>query len=425
MVDIKLHSAQMKIFQDKHRFKICCCGRRMGKTHLAAVTMMTIGLQKKGGVGWAVAPKYSQTMIFWRKFKEIIPPEYIMNIKEGDKCIILKNGFSIWMKSGDSPDSLRGEGLDFVVLDEYATMKEEVWTEAIRPALADKKGSAMFIGTPAGKNHFYKLAQQAMSKDFKDYVYFHFTSYANDFIDPAELRELQYTLPELVYKQEILAEFIETGGVVFSNFIEQMVPKNEIEEDYNPEKIYTAGLDLAKHQDFTVLRIADIETGRVVFTDRYSKLDWTYQIDRIKRNLHKYRNPTCYVDSTGVGDPIYDKLRREGMNVRSVKISSVSKPQLIDNLEVLLEDRKYWIPEDEDTKNEYGAFTYKMSDTGYIKYGAPDGFHDDIVMADALCAWGLKRGITTIGMIEGEPSEYEEEERLVDYDSIEDVIGWD
>ena len=427
-LDVNLHAKQYQIYKDPHRFKIVCAGRRFGKTEISAILMLTIGLSKPNGVGWAVAPNYSQTMIFWRKLKNLLPPEYTKQIKEGDKCIILKNGFSIWMKSGDNPDALRGEGLDFCVMDEFATMKEDVWTHAIRPALGDKQGKALFIGTPFGRNHFYRLALRGMSDEYPDYAYFHGTSFDNTFIEAEEFNDMAADMPQIVYTQEILAEFIEGGGEVFTCVDRQMVPPEEILEEFKQEVIYVAGLDLAKHQDFTVLRISRIDNGRVIFTDRFNQIDWSYQIRRIKASLLNYGNPTCYVDSTGVGDPIYEKLRKSGLNVKPIIISSKSKPQLIENLSILLEEGKYWMPVDPQTLEEYGAYTYKMGETGYIRYSAPDGYHDDIVMADSMCAWGLRNNSTTIGIIhnpdEKEMSVYDED-RIVSYDDIENAISWD
>jgi hypothetical protein len=425
-LNLDLHPKQLEIYRDPTRFKVVCAGRRTGKTHLAAILMFFNGLSHPGGVGWAIAPSYSQTMIFWRKIREIIPRQYIKQIKEGDKCIILKNDYTIWMKSGDNADSLRGEGLDFAVLDEYATMKPSVWTEAIRPALGDKKGSALFIGTPKGKNGFYELAKKGMSEEFTDYKYFHGTSFDNTFIDPQEFVDMAAEMPEIIYKQEILAEFIEGGGEVFGSFEKQLLQPSEILEDHIPECFYVCGLDIAKTQDFTVLRIMRMDTGRIVFTDRFNQRDWGYQIRRIKSNLLKYNNPTCYVDSTGVGDPIYEKLRKEGLNVKGVVISSKSKPQLIENLSMLIEEGRYWMPDDKFTREEYSAFTYKIQDSGYIKYAAADGYHDDIVMADALCAWGLKGTCTCIGMMAEDNSEKSEygDDRFANYDELESVALW-
>lgn len=390
--------------------------------------MFFIGLNCPNGVGWIIAPNYNQSMISFREIRKIIPKEYVSKIREGDKCIYLKNGFSIWMKSGDNPDSLRGEGLDFVVLDEYATMKSTVWTEAIRPALGDKRGSALFIGTPAGKNHFYELAKKGQSDEHPDYGFFHGTSFDNIFIDPEEFEEMSADMPELIYKQEILAEFIEGGGEVFGNFEKRLIKSSEIYEDYDPTKFYVAGLDIAKTKDFTVLRIAEVNTGRVIFSDRFNQREWSYQIRRIKNNLFKYGNPPCNVDSTGVGDPIYEKLRKERCNVRPFIISYKSKPQMIENLSLLIEDGEYWLPDDKHTRDEYSAFTYKIQESGYIKYAAAEGYHDDIVMADALCAWGLKKTCRCIGEIIR--TEINDDARydinsVADFSKLESIAEWD
>ena len=213
MLEINLFPYQMEIFNDPARFKVVSCGRRFGKTTLTAYIIIVHALQHKGEVSWIIAPIASQTGIMWRMIKRFIPMEYVKKIREGEKSIELVNGHTIWAKSGDHPDSLRGEGLSLVVFDEFGVMKPEVWEEAIRPSLADKGGSAIFIGTPKGKNLFYLLYLRGKEDGFKDWVSFSYPTYANPLIPEEEIAALKKSLPELVYRQEILAEFIEGGGI--------------------------------------------------------------------------------------------------------------------------------------------------------------------------------------------------------------------
>jgi len=421
--EINFHPKQMEIHQSDARFKIIPCGRRFGKSRYAAYEVILNALRLKEEVTWIVAPRYAQTMIMWRMIKKYLPKEYVLNIREGEKSIELLNGHTIWAKSGDDPDALRGEGLSLCVFDEFAVMKPDVWQEAIQPALMDKKGKGIFIGTPKGKNQFYTMFLQGLDENQPDYESFQFPTHCNPFINKQELVEIKKRLPEMIYKQEILAQFVESGGEVFPTFEYNLIKNYQV--PYDQEQMYVAGLDLAKHTDFTVLLIARANTGDTVFYQRYNKLDWEYQIEKIKNSLLKYKNPYCLMDSTGLGDPMYDRLRKEGLNVKGIKISATSKPQLIQNLGLMLENGEISIPDTEEVRSEFSAYTYKITDTGYIKYSAPIGFHDDTVIATALMAWGLKRTCSTIGTIEHEEETEYPEERLVDYDDAPRLADWE
>jgi len=210
-LNFSLHETQLEVFNDRHRFKILCAGRRWGKSRLASYIVIIKALSKQDLVIWLVSPRYSQTLIIWRMLKKFLPKDYIKDIKEGTLSIELINGSTIWAKSGDDPNALVGEGLDFLVLDEAARVKPEVWETSLQPALMDKKGGALFISTPVSKNWFYLLYIRG-TQDDKEYKSFHYTSYENPILDPEELDTRKTSMPELIYRQEILAEFVEGGG---------------------------------------------------------------------------------------------------------------------------------------------------------------------------------------------------------------------
>lgn len=419
---IDLLPKQLEIFNSKARFRVVVCGRRFGKSTVTAYIVILHALQTKEGVSWVVAPTYPMTMIMWRMIKRFLPRDYVKEIREGDKSIELVNGHIIYAKSGDNPDSLRGEGLSLVAFDEFAFIKPEVWTEAIRPALADKGGKAIFIGTPCGKTLYYQLYLKGLDDSEPQWESFQYPTFENPLIPLSEIEELKRTLPEEVYRQEILAEFVDGGGEVFKTFERQL---KDTFAPFDPTKFYVAGLDLGKHKDFTVLSIVESEHGDTVCQDRYNQIDWEYQSQRIYQKLMEYGNPPCYMDSTGLGDPMYDRLRSMGLNVLSVKISATTKPQLIQNLEIMLNNGERWLPNTKETINEFSVFSYKMSDFGKIKYGAPDGFHDDIVISEALASWGLRKACMTVGIIEEyADSKYEHMEVIGD-DSDTRIVEWD
>ena len=173
-INVSLHDAQMEIFKSEARFKVISAGRRFGKSRLAAWVLLIKALQSKSKDVFYVGPTFQQSKdIMWGMLKEL-GRDVIKAAHENTAVLTLINDRKIYLKGSDRPDTLRGVGLEYVVLDEYASMKPEVWEMILRPTLADVKGGAMFIGTPAGKNHFYKLFLEAQENE--DWEAFQFNS---------------------------------------------------------------------------------------------------------------------------------------------------------------------------------------------------------------------------------------------------------
>lgn len=388
-MEISLLPKQAEIFHDTHRFKTVACGRRFGKTYLAAYILSLHALVDPDSVGWIVSPTFPQSMIMWRMIKKIFKDKsvakFVKSIKEGEKYIELTNGSTIWAKSGDLPDNLRGEGLTYVVIDEAAMVKDEVWFNVIRPALADKKGNAVLISTPKGKNWFYQMFLRGLGDD-PDYKSFQYTSFENITIPESEWKSMTQELPELVYRQEILAEFIEGGGVVFRKV--ESVLDSQI-SDARPGVSYLIGVDLAKYEDFTVISVAETDTRSLVYLHRFNNIDWNYQKDYIKRISEQYNGAICYLDSTGLGDPIAEDLMKNNVPVVPVRLTNISKAQIIQNLQLMIENNQIHLLNDPELRKEFGAFSYELTASGNLRYGAPSGFHDDIVISIALLAFGM------------------------------------
>lgn len=389
-LQIELHSKQMEIFnafQAGARFMVISCGRRFGKTMLCAFIVIWDALKNPGHNVWIVAPTFPQTDILWEMIIQYLPKEYIKKVFEGRKLIELRNGSRIWAKSADNPQALVGRGLDLIVFDEASMVPVDAWNY-MRPALGDRRGRAIFPSTPKGKNWFYDIFMKdpARGGDDPDYVSYQYPSMSNEFLDPHEFESMSKDLPEIMYRQEILADFIESGGEVFRNLNRVLAP---CLKDPIPEHFYVGGGDLGKYQDFTVLFIADLETNEMVYYERFNKLDWDYQKVRIHSALHKYNDAVMHIDSTGVGDPIVEDLLRQGANVKAFKFSNTTKKQAIENLMKMIDDATIRIPNLPEIRREFEIFGYEQSEFGNIRYSAPDGHHDDIVIAAALCAWGL------------------------------------
>ena len=234
MTDLKvtLHDAQMQIFKSDKRFKVASCGRRFGKSYLAAWVLIIKALQSPDKDVFYVAPTFQQAKdILWSILKDV-GQSVIKTTHENTATITLVNDRKIYLKGSDRPDTLRGVGLAYVVMDEYASMKPEVWEMILRPTLADVKGGALFIGTPAGKNHFHKLWLEAqLPENEEDWESYQFVSTDNPFLDPAEIDAAQKSMSTQAFRQEFEATFESFSGGVFQ---EEWV-KYEEDEEFDEE----------------------------------------------------------------------------------------------------------------------------------------------------------------------------------------------
>lgn len=234
MTDLKvtLHDAQMQIFKSPKRFKVASCGRRFGKSYLAAWVLIIKALQSGDKDVFYVAPTFQQAKdILWSILKDV-GKNVIKNTHENTATITLVNDRKIYLKGSDRPDTLRGVGLAYVVMDEYASMKPEVWEMILRPTLADVKGGALFIGTPSGKNHFHKLWIDAQLKENgEDWEAYQFVSTDNPFLDPKEIDAAKKNMSTQAFRQEFEATFESFSGGVFQEDWVRYEDDKEFNED--------------------------------------------------------------------------------------------------------------------------------------------------------------------------------------------------
>src|SRR5579875_367552 len=204
--EFRLKRAQWQVFTCPKRFRVLVAGRRFGKTHLALHELLRAALQTPDAIAWYVAPTYRQAKrIAWSRLKELVRQDPAHTISETDLSIHFHGAGSIALRGADHADSLRGNGLDFLVLDEFATMKPQVWSEVLRPALADRRGRALFIGTPQGHNHLYERFEAAQSH--REWAAFHFTTLDGGNATPEELAGAAAELDARLYRQEFEAGF--------------------------------------------------------------------------------------------------------------------------------------------------------------------------------------------------------------------------
>jgi len=379
--------SQAEVFASKARFLVIDAGRRWGKS-LTGLNWLLQGVCDEGGVHWWVAPVYAQSKMAFRQMELAAKrggAEQLLRKSLSELRWEFPNGAVMEFKSADNPDNLRGSGLKRVVIDEAARVRRDVWEEVIRPAVSDTHGRVMFISTPKGKNYFYELwtrGQDALQPEYWSPKPLPSTD--NPMISEQDIEQARRSLPADVFAQEYMAEFLENQAGVFRGIRECA---RSVRMGPVPGEVYYAGLDLARLTDFTVLTILD-SAGRQVYLDRYNTLDWAVQKRRIIEAVREY-GARLLIDSTGIGDPIYDDLRRAGLAVSGYKFTSVSKKQLIEALMLAFEQRQISILDDPVQRGELEVFEYTLSpgSGGQVHYSAPAGYHDDCVIALALAWW--------------------------------------
>lgn len=214
-LQVKLHPKQIEVFNDTHRFKVVAAGRRFGKSRLAAWVLLIEALKSKEKDCFYVAPTYQQAKdIMWGVLKEL-GHEVIAAAHENTSVLTLVNGRKIFLKGSDRPDTLRGVGLAYVVIDEYADMKPQVWEQILRPALADVQGGAMFIGTPKGRNHMYEMFKYGETGKDDEWASFHYTSYDNPLIPAKEIEAAKSSMSSFAFRQEFMASFEAASRDIF------------------------------------------------------------------------------------------------------------------------------------------------------------------------------------------------------------------
>lgn len=240
---MKLSNPQKNISKDNHRFRVVIAGRRFGKTYLAINELARYARIPDREV-YYIAPTYRQAKnIVWKKLKyRLIDLNWVKKVNESELSIILKNDSVISLKGADNYDSLRGAGLDFIVMDEFADIDREAWVEVLRPALADKEGQALFIGTPKGKaNWSYDMfLNEKYSEDWKSFQY---TTIDGGNVSEKEVEDAKKDMDIRTFNQEMLATFETYGSIICYNFDDDIhIQEPELFAELGATEIYV-GMD--------------------------------------------------------------------------------------------------------------------------------------------------------------------------------------
>lgn len=392
-VKVHFHDAQQAIHRSPARFRVVSAGRRFGKTMLATTECLDVAMQ--GGRAWWVSPTYKMSEVGWRPLRLIAAQLEATDIRRVDKEIHLPGGGMVGVRSADNPDALRGEGLDFLVMDEAAYIQREAWTEALRPSLSDRLGRALFISTPRGRNWFWEQYQRGVT-GADDYAAFQYPTSANPYIRKSEIEAARSELPELIFRQEYLAEFIDDQGSVFRRV--QEAARVEELTDPIPGRQYSAGVDVAASVDYTVISVMDDMSKELVYLDRFNRVDYNLLIDRLESVYKRWGLRTMKVESNSIGQPVIDALKARGLAIIPFMTTSSTKQVLIQNLQAAFENGAIGIINNPILIGELLSFESKRNASGSFSYSAPAGMHDDTVMSLAI-AWDAITGTRPADLI--------------------------
>lgn len=394
-IPIYYHSGQNKLFfESKAKNKVIAKGRRWGLTKGYANRAIEYLMDGIAPGLWVDTVNANIDRYVERDFYPILkhlPSKYWTWRQQRKELEIF--GRKLDMRSADRPELIEGFAYKFIMLNEAGIIlrHEYLYNNTILPMKLDFNPDFYVGGTPKGKGLFHQIVTKAQDSSNGDWQYFHFTSFDNPYLPKETLSNLINDIPSSIQKQEIYGEFLEDSSTVFRNLEKcaTAMPQEPISG-----KEYYVGIDLARLQDFTVIDVLD-DDGNQVVHERFNQIDWLIQKERIKFISKKYNNAFCLIDSSGVGDPIYEDLRRDEINVIGYKFTNETKKQLIQALMLSFEQEKIRILRKDvslEQFNELIIFEYEMTQSGLIRYQGPEGYHDDCVIALALANWGKQNG---------------------------------
>jgi len=264
-----LHRKQEEIRRSKARFKVAACGRRFGKTLLGATAGLETGLT--GGAAWWVGPTSREAGIGWRAMTMLSRQIPGAAVKLADKEIHYPGGGWVGVLSAES-QTLRGEGLNRIIVDEAAYLRSllKTWQEDLRAALSDRQGDALFLSSANGRDDFYQLHRRGQSPDHPEWASWQCTTYDNPFIARAEIEAARRELPDWVFRQEYLAEFVSFAGKVYKTFTPESASVFTFAGDLSPYTEYWGGIDFG-FRNPTVVSVGGLDRD-----DRLDIIDGVY-----------------------------------------------------------------------------------------------------------------------------------------------------
>lgn len=354
------------------------------------------------------APVYDTVRIGWTETRKAAGA--VATFHETRMEASFPNEGRIIYRSLDNPDNARGHTADGIVMDEAPLVNPDAWDEVLRPMLLDTRGWAWFMGTPLGHNWFFDAYYRAL--DDPRCMCWHAPTLGAEIVDgrlirkphPLENPDMSFdellnifeTTPERTFRQEYLAEFLDSGGGVFRKVRQAATAEHQdgavTITDANGKVIgqheYLIGVDWAKSADFTSISVVDNTLGHEVHLSRFNQIDYEVQIGRLRAICERFHPLKVITERNNIGEPLLEQLDRMGLPVYGFTTTNASKQQAIDGLALSFEREEIKILNDPVHIAELEAYEMQQSALGMWRFNAPRGGHDDTVMSLALAWWG-------------------------------------
>lgn len=389
-IDYTPHVHQRRVHKSTANTRVIVAGRQSGKTVSAVAELAVWAMSaperwpdEPNPQFWWTTASYKTKGKAWRDLIHHLPKGIIQKESEREAEIVLRNGSKISMRSADAPGSLVSERLHGLVADECGQYPSNIYDQLLGPMLATTGGPTILMGTPRGHNWFYEKYQNKR-KGVPGWDSFHWRTEDSPYVTKQWLAERRIETPERTWQQEYLAEFLTDGGEVFRNVDTAIRPAAQ------PDGLTVIGLDLARTHDWTAL-MAFNSQGQHVAHRKVGHLDWSVQRIAVLEMYKRLNANKIVLDATGIqlgAEAVVYDLQREGLTVESVHITPEIKRALIESLMMRFDMGSISIPIE--VAEEFREYSVEQLDSGYDRYGAPEGKHDDFVMAAALGMWGLR-----------------------------------
>lgn len=381
-----LHPAQLLIASQARRFNVVAAGRRTGKTIFGQDRLIHPALQGQP-VAW-FSPTYRMLAEVWKQVRQTLAP-LTSEISVQQYRIGLIGGGVVDMWSLENPDTIRGRKYRRVVIDEAAMVPDlgHAWQAVIRPTLTDMRGDAWFLSSPRGRNFFWECFERGRVADDQpgNWRSWQLPTAANPYIHPEEIEAARHELPERVFAEEYLAEFLEDGGGVFRRVLDAV---RALPQEPQPGREYVVGVDWARSADFTVFVVLDVAEKTMVALDRFTGVEYALQVGRLRALAERWEPSAIYSERNNMGDPLTEQLQREGLPMVGMTTTNQSKATWVDALALAFERGDLAILDEPTLKAELLAYEGTRLPSGLMRYAAPSGQHDDCVSALLLAYQG-------------------------------------
>lgn len=412
-----LTPAQAKIAQrvttGNERFYVWNAGRQVGKSFTATQILLWFAINKPNTISMYVSMTYAQTSkLFKELHRGIRKARIIESCNKSEFTIEFKNGSQILFKSYQNVDSSRGYHISgILIVDEASWMQDGDFDQIYLPMLQNHKSAkALIISSPKGCNWFYNYYMRgSQGSRFlnKNYISFKTTYLDNPFCDKNDIESCRETMSDAIFRQEILAEFINGASSAFGDIYKSII-YGKMTQQRNADEHYYFGVDVGRQDDYSVVTAIEGVSGKVVDILRMRHMPFERMADEIAKMVAKYR-PICVLQEVnGIGDPFYEMLEKKIEDLRiytmgvlpleAFTTTSTTKNNIVEALRIGMERKEIWLPDDESLKEELDVFEVSYSPRAHsVSYGARLGYHDDMVMSLCFANWA-KRTHANVGM---------------------------